>query len=103
MPALLGVAYAVLFAVRFDGIVRAVYRNADIASAPVIGELAHEAPGGATITLGYLPWYTTLWFEELTRWLPFHRQLWEVGPWLGSLVGIGLVILLIMVLRSRTD
>ena len=68
-----------------------IYSNADIVSAPVIGELFPKAPSDATTVLGYLPWYTTLWFELATRWVPFHRQLWEVGPWLVSIGGIVLV------------
>lgn len=75
----------------FGKTVRVIYSNADIVSAPVIGELLPRAPDGAVTTLGFLPWYSTLWFELATRWVPFHRILWEVGPWLASLAGIALV------------
>jgi hypothetical protein len=54
----------------------------------VIGELLPQAPHGAVATLGFLPWYSTLWFELATHWLPFHRVVWEVGPWLASIAGI---------------
>jgi hypothetical protein len=54
----------------------------------VIGELFGQAPHGAVTTLGFLPWYSTLWFELATRWLPFHRVMWEVGPWVASIAGI---------------
>src|SRR6185437_2693979 len=75
----------------FGAIVRTVYANADAVSAPVIGELFSRESAGGTTTLGYLPWYATLWFELATRWVPFHRQLWEVGPWIASVAGILLV------------
>lgn len=54
----------------------------------MIGELFGQAPHGAVTTLGFLPWYSMLWFELATRWLPFHRVIWEVGPWLASVAGI---------------
>jgi hypothetical protein len=75
----------------FAAIVRTIYANADVVSAPVIGELFSREAAGATTTLGFLPWYTTLWFELATRWLPFHRAVWEVAPWIGSVAGIVLV------------
>jgi hypothetical protein len=68
-----------------------IYANADISSAPVIGELFPSAPSGATTVLGYHPWYSTLWFELSTHWVPYHRHLWEVGPWVASAAGILLV------------
>jgi hypothetical protein len=75
----------------FGAIVEVIYANADISSAPVIGELFPKAPSSATTVLGYHPWYSTLWFELSTHWVPFHRQVWEVGPWVASVVGIVLV------------
>ena len=90
-PAVLAFAWLVLLFADFGSIVSVLYANADTVSAPVIGELFPHAPPGAMTTLGYLPWYTALWFELATRWVPFHRQLWEVAPWLASLVGIALV------------
>src|SRR4029077_11963410 len=65
--------------------------NADVAAAPVIGQLYGEAPNSATVILGFLPWYTTLWFELATRHVPFHAALWEVAPWVASVAGIGAV------------
>jgi hypothetical protein len=41
--------------------------------------------------LGNAPWYTALWFEQLTGGLPAHRTLWELAPWILTLTGIALV------------
>jgi hypothetical protein len=82
--------FGLLFA-SFGAIVEVIYANADISSAPVIGELFPKAPSSASTVLGYHPWYSTLWFELSTHWVPFHRQLWEVGPWVASVAGIVLV------------
>ncbi len=83
--------WVVLLIREFGALVRVIYANADIVSAPYIGELYPAAPNGAVVVLGVLPWYTTLWFELATRHVPFHRELWEVGPWIGSLFSIGLI------------
>jgi len=90
-PAVLAAVWLGLLLAGFGAIVEVIYANADISSAPVIGELFPGAPASATTVLGYHPWYSTLWFELATRWLPFHRQVWEVVPWIASVAGIGLV------------
>jgi hypothetical protein len=90
-PAALLLAWLGLLLGSFGAIVGVIYSNADIVSAPAIGELFPKEASGATTVLGFLPWYSTLWFELATRWLPFHRQLWEVAPWVASLAGIALV------------
>ena len=80
-----------VLAVTFKSLVQALYQSADLASAPYIGEVYPQAPPGAEVVLTNFPWFSTLWFEQATHWLPAHRQVWEVGPWLWSLVGVGLV------------
>jgi hypothetical protein len=91
LPVVIGVGYLVLLLARMGPTLDAIYTNGDVASAPYIGELYPHAPPGATLTLGQYPWYSTLWFELATRQIPFHRTLWEVGPWLFSLLGIALL------------
>jgi hypothetical protein len=83
--------YAVVLLTTLPSVVTAIYRNSDIAAAPEIGELSSRAPGFAQTVLGNAPWYTGLWFEQLTRWVPEHRVLWELTPWVLTLLGIGLV------------
>jgi hypothetical protein len=87
-PAALLAVWLGLLLASFGATVDVIYANADIVSAPVIGELFPKAPSATVTTLGFLPWYSTLWFELATRWVPFHRVLWEVGPWLASIAGI---------------
>lgn len=88
-PALLAVVYLFALAVQFDKVLAATYLNADTASAPVIGALAGHHSGA--ITLGDLPWYSTLIFELATRWLPLHRELWEGAPYAMALASIALI------------
>ena len=90
-PGALLLAWLGLLFASFGAIVEVIYANADISSAPVIGELYPGAPADASTVLGYHPWYSTLWFELSTGWLPFHRQVWEIGPWAASVAGILLV------------
>jgi hypothetical protein len=91
LPLVFAAGYVAVLLATFRSLVQAIYLNADFASAPNLGELYPRAPAGAEVTLTNFSWYTTLWFEQLTHGLPYHRQIWQVGPWLGSLVGVGLV------------
>ena len=91
LPLLFAGVYAVVLLITLRSVVQSIYWSSDIVSAPYIGELYPDRGPGAQVVLGNFPWYTTLWFEELTRWLPAHREIWEGAPWLFSLFGIGLV------------
>lgn len=88
LPVVFGAVYLVLLLKNFSLVVDGIYRNADAVSVPYIGQLHALAPAHTGVTLGNFPWYFALWFEDLTRWLPFHRGLWEVAPYLFSLLGI---------------
>jgi hypothetical protein len=88
-PLLLAGVYLVLLLVQFPQVVAATYLNADSASAPVIGSLAGH--GNGLIVLGDMPWYSVLLFELGTRWLPLHRDLWEVVPYAMTLASVGLI------------
>jgi hypothetical protein len=89
----LGIAgvYVVLLLTTLDGIVQGLYRSTDVALAPVIAELSDEAPAGSEVVLANFPWYEAYWFETLTRWLPEHRTLWELAPYIFSLAGVACV------------
>jgi hypothetical protein len=91
LPVLFAGVYAVVFLINLRSIVDSVYLSADIVSAPYLGELARQAPPGAHILLGNIAWFPALWFELATHWLPAHRQIWELTPYVLSLVGVGLV------------
>jgi len=86
-PRRVAIVYALLFVILGKETVEAIYGNADIASAPVIGELYRSGE----VVLGFYNWYETVWLEQLTRWMPLHRYLWTYGPWLGSLAAVALV------------
>ena len=88
----LGVAYVVTLLVRFGSILHAEFTNSDVASAPVIAEDFAHAPAGTVVVLGSHAWYATLWFELLTRSFPFHRQLFEIAPFVVALLGVALLV-----------
>jgi len=83
--------YLVDLLVNFHTFIGNLYLNADIAAAPVIGELFHDRGPGGAVFLGNHPWYATVVWELLTRPLPFHRQLWEGGPLLLQLLIVAAV------------
>jgi hypothetical protein len=89
-PLILTAIYIVTLAVKFNQVVAFTYADADAASAPVIGQLFGAA--GSHVTLGDYAWYWTLLLELGTRWIPEHRQLWEILPYLFVLVGAGLTV-----------
>ena len=82
--------YLVLVAVNYHAIISTAYLDADAVSAPVIAQLFGSAPASAHVVLGVFGWYSTLLFLLATKWLPLHRQLWEVLPYLLALAGAGL-------------
>jgi hypothetical protein len=91
LPLLFAGVYLVVLLVSLRSVVQAIYWSSDIVSAPYIGELYPARGPGAHVVLGNIPWYSTLWFEQLTRGLPAHREIWEGAPWLFSLFGVSLV------------
>lgn len=86
------VVYVVVFVVKAAAIVRAGMLNADTASGPVIADLIGEAPAGREVVLGNFAWATSLWAQEAVGWLPGHRTLWEIGPYVVALATFGLVV-----------
>jgi hypothetical protein len=84
------VLYLVLLATRFGGVIATTNLDADTVSAPVIGELFGSAGPHASIVLGTFGWYSTLLYELATKWLPLHRVVWEVSPYVMALTGAAL-------------
>ncbi len=86
LPAVAAVAYGILLALGLERALAAVYSNSDAASPSVIAQcLGTRDCGGGQATLGHIGYYTTLWFDLLTRSLPFHRIVWQFGPYALSL------------------
>ena len=90
-PLLFAAAYLVTLALQFNQLLADTYLNADAASAPVIGQLFGARTGHPLVILGHLGWYSTLLFELGTRWLPLHRQIWEVSPYAMALCSAALM------------
>lgn len=90
-PLLIAAAYLLTLALQFNRLLGSTYLSADVASAPVIGELFGHGPGHPQVLLGHLGWYSTLLFELGTRWLPLHRQIWEGAPYAMALASAALV------------
>jgi hypothetical protein len=91
-PAVAAVAYGVLLLFRIGPVLRAVYSNSDAASPSVIAQcVGTRFCGGGRVTLGHIGYFTTLWFDLLTRSFPAHRIVWEAGPYALSLAA-GLIL-----------
>ena len=87
-PALIGAAYLVVFIAKLPKLIEHLYWSSDAAMATVIAE---TIGGSGTVILERFGWFTALWFELLTRPLPLHRQLWEVAPYVFSLMSVALL------------
>ena len=91
LPLVLAGAYLIAVLVQFGQIVSAIYLDADAASAPVIGQLYGGAVAHRDVVLGQMAWFSTLIFELATRWLPLHRQIWEVAPYAMAFASAALI------------
>lgn len=91
LPLPVAATYLLVLLVKFNAIVASIYLDADAASAPVIGELFGGSPAHRQVFLGQMGWFSTLIFELATRWLPGHRQLWELAPYGMALASVALV------------
>jgi hypothetical protein len=91
IPLPIGAVYLLVILIKFNQLIAATYLNADAASAPVIGELFGGSPAHRGVFLGQMGWYSTLLFELATRWLPLHRQLWELAPYAMALASVALI------------
>jgi hypothetical protein len=91
VPLACAAAYMVAVVSQFTQIVNTTYLNGDAASAQVIGELFGGSPAHREVVLGKMAWFSTLLFELATRWLPLHRQIWELTPYVLALMSAGLL------------
>ena len=88
----LGLLYLILLAHQLDSAIRTTNLDADAVSGPVISQLFGAAPPSANVVLGTFGWYATLLFDLATKWLPYHRQVWEAAPFVMALAGAGLTV-----------
>ncbi|HEV3128689.1 MAG TPA: hypothetical protein VGY32_06885 [Solirubrobacteraceae bacterium] len=93
--------YLILLAVQFGSVITSSSLDADAVSAPVIGQLFGAAPAHAHVVLGTFGWYSTLLFELATKWVPFHRQVWEAAPYAMALASAGLIAWSVYVIAGR--
>jgi hypothetical protein len=89
LPALLAVGYTVWIMSRFPRVIAAVHLNPDAGFAPVlVGDLRTGTKGGL-ILVGEASHLTALGFLWLTRSFPFRDAIWDWGPYLTFLLGLG--------------
>ena len=87
-PAFIALAYLGVFVARFPDLIRRVYWYSDAAMFTVVAQTIGRS-GGAM--LAHLGWFVSLLFALSTRWLPFHRELWEVSPCFFALTTVALL------------
>lgn len=60
-------------------IIATLYLNGDNASALTLAQFADER-GDGNLVLGNYAWLEPLFALHWTKWVPYHRQFWEVAP-----------------------
>jgi len=92
LPAAGAGAYVALLCLNFQQILVGLYASSDAASPLVIADcLSSPACGHGHVVLADIPYFTTLWLDWLSRPLPDHRLLWQLGPYALALVGFALL------------
>lgn len=81
------VAYAVVLVARVPSLVHDT-STSDSDGPMVIAQSLPSVRSGSSVVLGNAAHYTTLWFDEATRWLPGHRIVWQAMPYVLSLLGV---------------
>jgi hypothetical protein len=88
LPPAAAVVYAVVLVHRLPSIVSHLTWNADYASPMVIAESVGSNGKAGRAIVGQVGYF---WFDLATRWLPFHRQVWEYSPYATALLALGLL------------
>lgn len=91
LPALLAGVYLIVLAVNFRSVITSINMYGDGIIAPVLAKLAGQAPAGSQVVLGHHAYYEEYLFLRATAGLPFYRVLWELAPFLWTLVGIAML------------
>jgi hypothetical protein len=86
-----GIVYLAIVLAYLPHIVASVATNSDASSVQLVSELYSHRAGG-TVYLSTLPWYSTLIFSLATKWLPAHREIWGIAPFVFGLIAIGLMV-----------
>jgi hypothetical protein len=81
------VVFSIALWLRLDTVIGRVYWDGDAATALVLGQTFNPSRG--FVVLLHIGIYTTLFWEYATRWLPWHRHLWEATPYAFSLLSAG--------------
>lgn len=91
IPALLAATYLIVLVVNFGQVITSINMYGDAVIAPVLGKLIGQAPPGSHVVLGHHAYYEEFLFLRATAGASFYRQLWEVAPFIWTLIGIGLL------------
>lgn len=90
LPVLLAGGFTIWMLSRFSRVIDAVHLNPDAAWAPVLISDLEAGTKGGLVLVGEASHLTALAFLYLTRWLPFRDVLWDWGPYVTFLAGLGI-------------
>lgn len=85
------VVYVVTLVAVLHRVLPAIYSLADGDLPPYLTLMWSHAAPGSRMLMANFSWYGPFWLMNLTRWIPDYRWVWEMEPWLCSVLGIALV------------
>lgn len=101
LPIIPLLVYCAGMVVNFRGILHGVYGSADTTSILYIAQSLPNAPHGAQVVYGDVQVLQVLAFLLLTRVLPAYRYIWELAPWIASLVSVAIVARVVSLISGR--
>jgi hypothetical protein len=90
LPVFLAGGFTVWLLSRFSRVIDVVHLNPDAGFAPVLIGGLQDGTRGGLVFVGEASHLTALGFLWLTRGLPFRDVIWDWGPYLTFLVGLGI-------------
>jgi hypothetical protein len=91
LPLVIAFVYFVGLFANFGSILHSIYDLSDWSSVLNFGQDLPSAPHSATATFNDVFVVSVIGFELATHWLPDHRLIWELGPWLAGVIASGLL------------
>lgn len=91
LVALVAIVYFTAFLANLPRLLASIYSVADTAIAPYLTQSWSHAAPGSQMLMANAPWYSAYLVMRLLAGLPDHRGLWELAPWVFSVLASGWV------------
>jgi hypothetical protein len=91
LPVGAGAVYLVVLGARLHGLVTAMHWISGSSGCFTLAQAVADGHARGDVVLTTYGLYVPLWFGLATRHLPFHRELWEIAPYLAYIAAAAIV------------